>query len=160
MSDKSLGVYLSDHLAGARFGSDLASRLAKRMGTSTMRALAAEIEEDRQTLQRVLDRLGTSRNAIKEAGTWVAEKVGQVKLSGLSAGNREFGLFMTLEMLSLGIEGKRSLWVALADVADHHPELNEFDLSALRERAAAQRQVVEAERTAAARRAFTGAGAG
>jgi hypothetical protein len=160
MSVKSLDVYLNDHMAGARFGSDLASRLSGRMGGTTMSALAAEIEEDRQTLQRVLDRMGTSRNAIKEAGTWVAEKVSRVKLSGLSAGNREFGLFMALEMLSLGIEGKRSLWVALSDVADHYPELGGFDLIALRDRAAAQREVVEAERAAAARRAFTGAGAG
>lgn len=160
MSDKSLHIYLNDHMAGARFGSDLARRLAERMGKATMHAVAAEIEEDRQTLQRVLERLGTSRNAIKEATTWVAEKASQVKFSGLTARHREFGLFMALEALSLGIEGKRSLWVALADVADHHPELNEFDLTALRERAAAQRQVVETERTAAARRAFTGAGAG
>jgi hypothetical protein len=43
----------------------------------------------------------------------------------------------------------------LADVADRYPELGEFDLMALRERAAAQRRVVEAERAAAARRAFT-----
>jgi hypothetical protein len=160
MADKSLDVYLNDHMAGARFGSDLARRLSRRMDGTTMIALAAEIEEDRQTLQRVLDRLGTSRNAIKEAGTWVAEKVSRIKLSGLSAGNREFGLFMALEMLSLGIEGKRSLWVALTDVADRYPQLREFDLIALRERAAAQRQVVEAERVAAARRAFAGAGAG
>ncbi len=156
MSDKSLDVYLNDHMAGARFGSDLACRLSRRMDGTTMSALAAEIEEDRQTLQRVLDRTGTSRNAIKEAGTWVAEKVSRIKLSGLSAGNREFGLFMALEMLSLGIEGKRSLWVALTDVADRYPALREFDLIALRERAAAQRQVVETERAAAARRAFTG----
>ena len=67
MSDKSLDVYLNDHMAGARFGSDLARRLAERMGKATMRAIAAEIEEDRQTLARVLNRLGTSRNAIKEA---------------------------------------------------------------------------------------------
>jgi hypothetical protein len=156
ISDKPLDVYLNDHLAGARFGSDLARRLAARMDGTTMNALADEIEEDRQTLQQLMDRLGTSRNSVKEAATWVAEKVGHVKLSGLTAGHREFGLFMALETLSLGIEGKRSLWVALADVADQYPELREFDLTALRERAAAQRQVVEAERAAAARRAFTG----
>lgn len=156
INDKPLDVYLNDHLAGARFGSDLARRLSERMAASTLDAVAEEIEEDRQTLQQMMDRLGTSRNPVKEAATWVAEKVSHVKLSGLAAGHREFGLFMSLEALSLGIEGKRSLWVALADVADEYPELREFDLVALRERASAQRQVVEAERAAAARRAFTG----
>jgi hypothetical protein len=155
LSDKPLDVYLNDHLAGARFGSDLARRLAGRMSGTSMNALAEEIEEDRETLQQLMDRLGTSRNPVKEAATWVAEKVSHVKLSGLSAGHREFGLFMALETLSLGVEGKGALWVALADVADHYPELREFDLVALRERAAAQRRVLEAERAAAARRAFT-----
>jgi hypothetical protein len=155
-SDKPLDVYLNDHLAGARFGSDLARRLAQRMGGASMNALAEEIEEDRQTLQDVMDRLGTTRNPVKEAATWVAEKVSHVKLSGLTAGHREFGLFMALETLSLGVEGKASLWSALADVADHYPALHDVDLAALRERAVAQRQVVEAERAAAARRAFTG----
>lgn len=157
MSDTPLDVYLNDHLAGARFGSDLARRLAGRIGGTTMSALADEIEEDRETLQRLMDRLGTSRNPVKEAGTWVAEKVAHVKLSGLTAGHGEFGLFMALETLSLGVEGKRALWGALADVADRYPELREFDLQALRERAEAQRRVVERERAAAAQRAFTGA---
>jgi hypothetical protein len=154
--NKPLDVYLNDHLAGARFGSDLARRLAGRMDATAMNAVAQDIEEDRQTLQQLMDRLGTSRNPVKQAATWVAEKVSHVKLSGLTAGHREFGLFMALEALSLGIEGKHSLWVALADVADHYPALGEIDLTALRERAAAQRRVVEAERAAAARRAFTG----
>jgi hypothetical protein len=156
ISDKPLDVYLNDHLAGARFGSDLARRLAGRMGGTTMNVLADEIEEDRQALQRLMDRLDVSRNPIKEAATWVAEKVSHVKLSGLTAGHPEFGLFMALETLSLGVEGKHSLWVALADIADDYPALHEFDLVALRERAADQRRVVEAERAAAARRAFTG----
>ena len=155
INDKPLDVYLNDHLAGARFGSDLARRLAGRMDAAAMNAVAEEIEQDRQTLQQLMDRLGSSRNPVKEAATWVAEKVSHVKLSGLTAGHREFGLFMALEALSLGIEGKHSLWVALADVADHYPELRGFDLVALRERAAAQRRVVEAERAAAAPRAFT-----
>ena len=156
ISDKPLDVYLNDHLAGARFGSDLARRLADRMGGTTMNVLADEIEEDRETLQQLMDRLDVSRNPIKEAATWVAEKVSHVKLSGLTAGHAEFGLFMALETLSLGVEGKRSLWIALAGIVDDYPALREFDLGALGERAAAQRQVVEAERAAAARRAFTG----
>lgn len=158
MADKALDVYLNDHLAGSRFGADLANRLAQRMGGTTMYTLADEIEEDRDTLQQLMDRLGTQRNPVKEATTWIAEKLSHVKLSGLSAGDRDFGLFMALETLSLGVEGKAALWVALADVRDRYPALGDVDLEALRERAAGQRRVVEAERAAAARRAFTGAG--
>jgi hypothetical protein len=160
MADKPLDVYLNDHLAGSRFGADLACRLAQRMGGTTMYSIADEIAEDRDTLRQVMDRLGTSRNPVKEATTWMAERFSHAKLSGLTAGHREHGLFMALEALSLGIEGKRALWVALAEVRDRYPELGEFDLRALRERAEAQRRAVEAERAAAARRAFTGSGAG
>jgi hypothetical protein len=157
MADKPLDVYLNDHLAGSHFGADLARRLARRMGGTTMYALADEIAEDRDTLQQVMDRLGTARNPVKEATTWMAEKVSHVKLSGLTAGHNEHGLFMALETLSLGIEGKAVLWVALAGVRDRYPALHDFDLKGLRERAGSQRRVVEAERAAAARRAFTGA---
>jgi hypothetical protein len=159
MADKPLDVYLNDHLAGARFGSDLAHRLARRMGGAVMHDLAAEIEADRETLQQLMNRLGTTRNPVKEAVTWTGEKLSHVKLSGLTAGSEEFGLFMALETLSLGIEGKQALWVALAEVHDRYPALGEFDLEALRERAGAQRSAVEAERAAAARRAFNGAAA-
>jgi hypothetical protein len=158
MADKAMDVYLNDHLAGARFGTDLAHRLSGRLGKSSMNTVAEDVEEDRQTLQQLVEALGVSRNSLKEAATWIAEKVSQVKLSGLTAGDREFGLFMALETLSLGVEGKAALWGALADLADHYPELREFDLDALRQRAEAQRRVVEAERATAARRAFTGAG--
>lgn len=157
MPDTSLDVYLNDHLAGARFGSDLARRLARRMGGTTMNALADEIEEDRQTLQELMDRLGTTRNAVKEATTWAAERLSQVKLAGVTARDREYGLFMALETLALGVEGKNSLWVALADVVDRYPALSDVDFATLRERAASQRRVLESERAAAARRAFTGA---
>jgi hypothetical protein len=154
ISDKPLDVYLNDHLAGARLGADLARRLAERVGGTTLPALADEIEEDRKTLQALMDRLETPRNPLKEATAWVAEKASQVKLTGLTTRHREFGTFMALETLSLGVAGKHSLWVALADIADEHPALHDVDLAGLRERAAAQRRVLEAERAAAARRAF------
>jgi hypothetical protein len=159
MADKPVDTYLNDHLAGARFGSDLARRLARRTGRTAMHDLAAEIEDDRETLQQLMGRLDTQRNPVKEATTWLAEKLSHIKLSGLTARDREYGLFMAFETLSLGVEGKRLLWVALADVRDRYPALGDVDFEALQERAASQRLVLEAERTAAAGRAFTGAGA-
>jgi hypothetical protein len=152
-----LDVYLNDHLAGASFGSDLAERLAGRV-KGPMLEVAEEIKEDRQTLLSLMDRLGTPRNLVKETMTWAAEKLSHLKLSGVTAGNREYGLFMALETLSLGVEGKASLWRALIDIAASYPELSAPELEQLHARAVRQREVIEAERFAAARRAFASGG--
>jgi hypothetical protein len=158
MTDKPLDVYLNDHLAGATFGADLAEQLSERTaGTAfgaPMDKLAAEIQEDLETLRRLMDEVGTTRNPVKQATTWLGEKLSRIKLSGMSAGEGELGLFLALETLSLGVEGKAALWSTLADVGNRYPPLGSFDFVALRERALAQRQILEDERLATARRAF------
>jgi hypothetical protein len=164
MADKAIDVYLNDHLAGAMFGSDLAQQLAERTeGTDfgqAMGTLASTIEEDRETLKGLMDQMGTSRNPVKQAATYVAEKVSRVKLSGLSAGEDEFGLLLALETLSLGVEGKASMWAVLRDVGGRYPALAQTDFDALLHRARDQREILEQERIEAGRRAFTGAGVG
>jgi hypothetical protein len=164
MADKPLDVYLNDHLAGAMFGSDLAQQLAERTdGTpfgEAMRTLAADIESDRETLKELMERLGTSRNPVKQAATYVAEKMSRVKLSGLSAGEDELGLLLALETLSLGVEGKASMWTVLREVGSRYPALAGADFDALLGRARRQREVLEQERLEAARRAFTGPNGG
>jgi hypothetical protein len=159
MSDKPLDVYLNDHLSGATFGADLAEQLAERTAETAfgdpMQRLADEIQDDLETLQRVMDAVGATRNPVKQAVTWVGEKLSRFKLSGRSGGGEaELGLFLALETLSLGVEGKASLWRTLADVGDRYPELGDFDFVALHERAQAQRRLLEDERIATARRTF------
>lgn len=160
VTDKPLGVYLNDHLAGATFGADLARQLAQRTADSsfgpTMRTLADEIEADRETLRGLMDRLGISPNPAKQATTWIGEKLSRFKLSGLGAGHADLGLFLALETLSLGVEGKAAMWVALQRVAERYPPLNGFDLAALEARARHQRTLLEDERAAAADRSFAG----
>ena len=70
MADKAMDVYLNDHLAGATLGSALAEQLReKNEGTqlgSAMSSLAPLIEEDRKTLIDLMDRMGTSKNPVKQ----------------------------------------------------------------------------------------------
>jgi hypothetical protein len=63
-------------------------------------------------------------------------------------------LFEELEALSLGIEGKRSLWVALSAAAKDAPSLQLLDYERLASRAEEQRSRVEAKRLEAARKAL------
>jgi hypothetical protein len=160
MADKTIDVYLNDHLAGATFGSDLARQLiAHGEGTPLgplMRRLAEEIEQDRQTLSDLMERLGTSQNPVKQATTWLAEKASRVKLTGMSSGEGELGTFLALEALSLGVEGKKALWIALKQVQGERPQLAALDLDELIARATSQREALEVERLAAARRALDG----
>jgi hypothetical protein len=153
-----LDTYLNDHLAGAKFGSDLAELLSKRSEGSplgeTLKSLAAQIEEDRQTLIGLMDRLGTTRNPVKQATTWLAEKVSRAKLGGVTASASGLPTFMALESLSLGVEGKISLWTALKEVVDRYEPLASVNLDELIGRAHAQRRTLERERLTASRKAL------
>ena len=61
MAHKPLDVYLNDHLAGSRMGLDLARWIESHAeGTplgELMASIADEIEHDRETLERLMERL-------------------------------------------------------------------------------------------------------
>ncbi|MDQ6820157.1 MAG: hypothetical protein M3076_07445 [Actinomycetota bacterium] len=122
MADKAMDVYLNDHLTGATLGSDLAEQIRNRHeGTplgEVMRSIAPQVEEDRQTLIDLMERMGTAKNPVKQASGWLAEKVSRVKFSAAVSGEPDHGAFMALESLTLGVEGKMALWTALKEVAD------------------------------------------
>jgi hypothetical protein len=158
MAHRSIDVYLNDHLAGATFGAELARQLeARTEGTDfqpEMSRLAAEIEADLDTLIDLMERIGAPRNPAKQVTAWVAEKASWLKLTGLTSGDDELGTFLSIEALSLGVEGKAALWTTLRELRSHYPELRSSDLDDLLQRAQRQRRVLEAERIAAAKRSL------
>ncbi len=153
-NEKLLAIYLNDHLAGATVGVELARRtLAANDGTelgATLRELLAEIEEDRDTLVRLMRSVGAARSRVKTAAAWGAEKAGRLKLNGQLRGYSPLSRLVELEGLATGIEGKRALWLALGAVRDRDRRLQEFDLDALAERARSQGERIEPHRLAAA----------
>jgi hypothetical protein len=60
------------------------------------------------------------------------------------------GRFEDLETLSLGVEGKLALWVALHRAYGDDPRLRGIDLDALSDRARSQRRRIEQQRLDAA----------
>jgi len=160
MAGKAMDVYLNDHLAGSMMGTDLAEQIAEMAeGTplgAVMTSLSAEIEQDRQVLSDLMDALGTSKNPIKQATGWLAEKASRPKFSGFTAGEPEHGTFMALESLALGVHGKLSLWVALKEVRERYQPLAAIDLDNLIARAEKQHALLERERLSGAQRAFEG----
>ena len=95
MAPKALEGYLNDHLGGAMLGSDLAQQIRDQnegepLG-EVMERLAAEIEEDRETLVELMDALDVTRNPVKQVTGWVAEKASRVKFSGATSGSPNTG---------------------------------------------------------------------
>ena len=153
-----IAIYLNDHLAGATGGAQLARRaLRANRGTpfeAALERLATEIEEDRAALADVMDRLGVARDPLKVLAGWSAEKLGRAKLNGRITGYSPYSRVLELEMLALGVEGKRALWRALERVAGADARLTGVDLPALAGRADAQRRLIERQRLRAADIAF------
>ena len=158
MAGNAMDVYLNDHLAGAMLGSDLAEQIRDRhQGTplgDVMASIAAQVEEDRQTLLDLMERMGTSKNPVKQATGWVAEKASRAKFSGIMSREQEHGAFMALESLTLGVEGKKSMWKVLKNLASQYPALASTNLDELVDRAEAQHATLERERLAAGARAL------
>jgi hypothetical protein len=156
--DRFLEIYLADHLAAAAAGLALVRRAARsNTGTrtgETLRRLAAEIDEDRHTLRRLVTDLGFTGSKPKEVVAWAAEKVGRLKRNGQLRGYSPLSRVLELEALSVGIAGKLALWETLQRVPDHRRRLRASELRHLIERARRQREEVEELRLEAVHQAF------
>lgn len=153
-----LRIYLNDHLAGAAAGSALAHRcLANNRGTAyeaSLVSLAEQISEDRHRLEAFLQRLGLARSALKTLAGVLVERAGRLKLNGQLRGYSPLSRLVELEGLCAGVEAKRAMWGALAELVDAHPRLAGFPFDEAVERASRQRAELETLRLAAAREAF------
>jgi hypothetical protein len=155
---KLLGTYLNDHLAGSTVGVELAKRArGSNEGNeygAVLERISREIEEDRETLQRLMESLEIRRDRPKVAVAWIAEKFGRLKPNGRILSYSPLSRLIELESLALGIMGKRSLWEALGEVADQDARLDAAELKQLADRAERQRSEVWRLRGQAAREAL------
>lgn len=159
MDDKLLSIYLNDHSAGSTAGLELARRALKNNEGSEygsfLRDLVQAIEEDKKTLEDLMNTLGISQDRPKQIAAWAAERAGRLKLNGRLVGYSPLSRVVELEGLLLGVTGKRSLWRSLKDVADHDPRLAVTDFDKLIARADEQIEGLERHRLSAAREALT-----
>lgn len=137
-----LHTYLNNHLTGGSGAIEMAEHcraansgepLAQFLGD-----LVVEIQADHQTLQDLMASLDATQNRVKQVTARVGEKVSRIKM-----GSGDLGNLLTLETLSLGIEGKAGMWKSLKEVRDEHPGFASVDLGALIKRAEEQRGAVE-----------------
>jgi hypothetical protein len=158
MNRNPLSIYLNDHFAGATLGVELARRIASNNEGNTygevLAKLAKEIEEDRESLADVMDRCSARRDRVKVAASWLGEKVTRLKPNDELLGYSALSRLEELELLSLGVEGKLSLWQALRRTHGDDTRLRGVDLDVLIERARSQRRRLERLRRRAAEEAF------
>ncbi|MGH3804419.1 MAG: hypothetical protein ACRDTD_30630, partial [Pseudonocardiaceae bacterium] len=112
-------------------------------------------EQDKVTLEGLMERLGIPRSPIKQAAGWIVEKVSRLKLSETMTGSQDLKRLLEFETLSLGIEGKLSMWRTLIEVSDSYAELAATDLTRLAKRAETQRANLEDHRLQVAHGALT-----
>jgi hypothetical protein len=141
-----LAIYLNDHLAGATLGVELARRLrAANQGDPEfgpeLAEICAEIEADRETLKAVMEKLGVGRSRLKPLAAILGERLGRLKLNGQLRGYSPLSRLDELELLQIGVVGKRRLWRALEHT--HAGDLPGIELAALAERATEQLRQLE-----------------
>ncbi len=78
----------------------------------------------------------------------------QLKLRLDDSSHGDLRLLESFEALSLGIEGKKSLWISLSAVAERSPQFRLADYDRLKQRAEVQRHRVEAKRVEFAKEAL------
>lgn len=149
-SQRLLGVYLDDHRAGAAGGVALAHRMLDENPdnylTATLRALADEIEQDRQLLDDVIVRLGHSPNRLKVVMAAAGERFARLKTNGYLRRYSPLSRLEEFEALSAGIMAKASLWRCCELASAGRPQLADIDFDALRQRAELQRAKLETHR--------------
>jgi hypothetical protein len=149
-------TYLNDHLAGSVIALQLIEHLAHaHAGTHLEREMTdlhAEISADRAELEGLIERLQFSQSPPRKLMAWLTEKLAELKLSMDDRAGGPLHLLEALEAISLGIEGKRSLWRALRYAQT--PGMETGDLDRLEQRALEQRNRIEALRLIAAENAL------
>jgi hypothetical protein len=156
---KLLRIYLNDHLAGSVAGLEIAKRSASSNEGSSfggfLQGLTADIEQDKRALETIMDTLGVPQDALKQGAAWVAEKLGRLKLNGQVTGYSDLSRLVELEGLSIGVEGKASLWRSLKLLSASDERLDGAHLDELIGRAESQRDELETFRLKAAELALT-----
>lgn len=154
-----LATYLNDHLAGSVVAIELMEHLESTFADTPVAAFVAElradVEADRRELEALMAQLQIAESRTRKASAWLAEKFTELKLRLDDPAGGELRLFESYEALSLGIEGKRSLWLALTAVAENTPALQSVDFGRLIQRAEQQRSRVEAKRLEMAKAALS-----
>jgi hypothetical protein len=151
LANQHLSVYLNDHLAGSAAALELLDELSTLPELEVWaREVRGEIAADRQELEKLMRTADIAVSPARKAAGWVAEKLAKLKTRIDDRADGALQRLELIEVLALGIDGKRALWTALQAAASQRPALQAVDYPRLIERAEEQRRTVEVRRLQAA----------
>ena len=158
MGTEQITTYLNDHLAGSVVAIELLEHLESAHAGSPLETFFAELRTDiiadRQELEALMGGLHIKQSSARRASAWLTEKFTELKLRLDDPSKGPLLLLESLDVLSLGIEGKRLLWRALAAASEQSDWLRVLNYERLINRAEGQRRNVEAVRLEAAKKAL------
>ena len=127
MANEQITTYLNDHLAGSVVALELLEKLGTLYAGMPLGLLLAELRDDisadRNKLEELMNRLQIAQSRTRRVTAWLAEKATELKLLLDDSSDGSLYLLETFEVLSLGIEGKKGMWMALdaaSENADRH----------------------------------------
>jgi hypothetical protein len=159
---KHLSRYLNDHLAGSTGLINLLQHLERTRRGKEMHwflvTLRGDVVADRVSLEGVMERAQVKKHRHRRMTAWLIEKLTRLKLRADDKGDGALQFLEGLELVEVGIEGKRELWRALAATSERMPFLNGIEFGNLIQRADEQHDRVEALRVETAKAALIGDG--
>jgi hypothetical protein len=155
---KYLTRYLNDHLAGSTTVINLLQHLQRSRRGKDMHwflvTLRGDVVADRVSLEGVMDRAQVKKHRHRTATAWLIEKLTRLKLRMDDKGDGALQFLEGLELVEVGIEGKRELWRALAAASEQMPVLKGINFDQLLQRADEQHERVESVRIETAKAAL------
>jgi len=136
VSHRNLEIYLNDHLAGSAAAIGLFDRLRRKIRdpaiVRVLTDLRQAVERDRATLRGLMKRFGIAESRTRKLAALLAQKLANVKLRLSSSRRGDLQLLHALDVLSLGIQGKKALWTALEAASGRGPRPVRYDDCAAR----------------------------
>ncbi|MEP7088135.1 MAG: hypothetical protein ABI884_12595 [Gemmatimonadota bacterium] len=158
MSTTNLATYLKDHFAGSEGALAILDHIEREHGHGAAGAMARtlrpEVQSERQVLEALLAELNDESSVPRRVFGWLSEKGLELKLRLDDSSHGPLHLLEAVEMLALGVHGKRGMWTALEASRAAIPALGNVDYAQLTKQAEAQGALIESVRMSAAQSAF------
>ncbi|KRF11382.1 hypothetical protein ASG90_16640 [Nocardioides sp. Soil797] len=142
MNSEVLEGHLQHHWAGATAGVALFERVARthpdQEAARQVREIAAEVNDDRESLRRIMASLGFTPARLGALVARAGEWVGRFKPNGRVIRRSPLSDVLELEALRDAVSAKRAGWQVLFTLAEHDGRIDPRHVEGLLERAESQ----------------------
>jgi hypothetical protein len=161
MRDKSLRIYLDDHLAVLVAEVELLRRCRRsNRGTplgDCLLQLENEVRAQQAVVRDLIHRIGgrpSLGGTLKQGAAWAAEKAGRLKRNDTWISYSPLSRVVELETLAAAAQERVALWDSLDALAGRDPRLDGITYSFFRDQSQAHRESLSLRRRYAAITAF------